>query len=179
MKSKPIEFENILLYPEYCGLSVFQLCQVSKEKPSSVIVAATVYEGCNYCFVLRHGDVVYRRAKHRLYATEVGVVEKGELPPTPVFISTVGWVLPIICYELVYPEDWFAVCVKVIDIRAVLHMVGFPMTSEDQREGWVAMHKAISLVYGCPVVCCCGGKSGRMNITGVVKDGREGLRSRV
>jgi len=171
MKAHPIKYQNVLLYPEYCGLSVFQLAEASRST-TDVLVAATVYEGENRCVVVRHGDIVYSRAKRRLYASEVGNVEAGKLPPSLAYVSTVGWVLSIICYELMFPEDWFAPS-KVVDVKMVLHMVGSPMYDENQREGWIAMQKTISLAYGCPVVCCCGGKSGRMNITGVVQDGKE------
>lgn len=171
MKARPIRYQNVLLYPEYCGLSIFQLAEVSGST-TDVVVAATVYEGENRCVILRRGEVVYSRAKHRLYVSEVGGVKAGKLPPSLIHVSTIGWVLPIICYELMFPEDWFAPS-KVVDVRMVLHMIGSPMHGENQREGWVAMHKAVSLAYGCPVVCCCGGKLGRMNITGVVQDGKE------
>lgn len=177
MKAKPFKYQNVLLYPEYCGLSLEQLQEVSG-KTTDIVIASTVHEDENRCFILKGGEEVYYRAKYRLYSNEVGEVNKGSLPPSLVFVSTVGWVLPIICYELMFPEDWFAIS-RVVDVHMVLHMVGFPMFSEEQREGWVAMHKAISLAYGCPVVCCCGGESGRMNITGVIIDGRESLRTKV
>lgn len=166
MKGTPLDYQNFTVYPEYCGLSLDYLIVQSRTTNNYVI--ATVERGYqNMAVVFYKGGMVYARSKYRLHSSEV---EKGIKPGSlkPGVVSLDGRnVLILICYEIVFPEDYLGGRERV---ELVVHMVGQPMFSEEQREGWIALQKALSLVYGCPVICCCGGHRDRMNITGVIDE---------
>jgi len=172
MVGEPLDYRGaIRLYPEYCGYTYEELEWISHSYPDALVVASIVHDRQNLCLAFRRGVELYRRGKCRLYGDEKFTVERG-VAPYPFVDKVLGYILPIVCYELMFPEDYIG---NYIGLRLdyVVHMVGWPMVSEEQREGWVAMHKALSIVLGCPVLCCCGGKRGRMNITGVVTKQQE------
>lgn len=164
MKGSSFSYDNFVVYPEYCELSYSELCRLSLGD-SNFHAATLPLLGYNTCVVFYGGRRLLSRPKCRLHSSEEDV-SPGEARPA-VFVLGGKRVLMLICYEIVFPEDYLPV---KMEADLVIHMVGQPMFSEEQREGWIALQKAISLIYRCPVVCCCGGKRGRMNITGVVKE---------
>jgi len=168
MRGKSVRYGGFVLHPEYSGLSPYELAQASLD--GTFQVASLLGGGSNRGVVYHLGKLVWERTKYRLYESEVGLV-KGDRAPLAVELGSAN-VLLLICYELMFPQDYLLQNKGKVDL--VLHMVGVPMFSEDQREGWVALQRVLALVYECPVVCCCGGRrGGRMNISGVTYSDEE------
>lgn len=168
MKGKPVYFERFVVYPEYCELSFQELQQASHD--GNIHVASFADEDYNRCVAFDSGHLVYDRSKYRLHKSEEHRgVQRGTAPSRVVVLGGQR-VLILICYELLFPADYWVPsadhCYTGVD--TIIHLVGVPMFSEEQREGWVALQQALVRANDCPLVCCCGGPSGRMNISGVV-----------
>jgi len=161
MKGKAITYQNYTVYPEYCELNLCQLLHKSTQDKNYHI--ATLSES-NTARVIKEGKILYYREKYRDYPPSPSKPPNGIKPE--VIQLEKKKVLILICYELLFPEDYLPTLSKP-DI--ILHMVGWPMEDENQREGWIAVQKTFSIVYNCPLVCCCGGEEGRMNITRIIK----------
>ena len=110
------------------------------------------------------------RLKHRLTSAEN---EAGVYRGKPPRIFNVGnrfRILPIICYELLFPQDYYGL--SQIRVDFITHHVGYPMYDRHQMKAWVALQQAASLHFRCPLISVCGGEDGPMNITHVI-DGEE------
>ena len=164
MKGSPVTYKDFVLHPEYWGKTTHDL-RLESQDDEKYHVASQEFGNQNKVFVYHNDWLVYERAKYRLHPSEIetGLERGNELPYT----TRMGdkRVLILICYEILFPEDYL---LRNRHIDLVLHLVGRPMFDENQREGWIAVQQATSIMYQCPVVCCCGGKKGRMNITGVI-----------
>jgi len=164
LRGRVVKHNNFTVYPEYCGCSEEQLA--SRSKMDERYHIASVLQGSkNVVMVFHKGTMIYSRAKCHLYPGE-SAVEEGKPRPEIVLLGDT-FVLILICYEIIFPEDYLPLMRDGADL--VVHIVGYPMTDENQREGWIALHKCLSLVFDCPVVCCCGGEEGRMNISGITE----------
>lgn len=73
-------------------------------------------------------------------------------------------ILPIICYEIVFPKKW---C-NFEGVDFVTHHVGFPMFDVFQYEAWKGLEQAVSIFYDCDVIVCCGGEKNEMNLTSII-----------
>jgi len=162
MKGRCISHDGIHVYPEYCELSLQQLLSISKDK-EGIVIGSLPVGNLNEVFAVFRGATLYMRAKYRVPSMESDVVPGVEKPEVAELVNKN--VLILICYEIMFPEDYI---IQKQKIDAIVHMVGFPMYSEEQKEGWVAMQKALSLIYNCPLICSCGGVGGEMNISGVM-----------
>lgn len=160
MKGEPVEYGGFVVYPEYCDLAYNDL-KVLSARDDNYYVATMPILGYNMCIVFRGGRKVLTRPKYRIHASED--VMPGFSPPCVVELGG-SRVLILICYEMLFPDDYM----QAKDVDFVVHMVGEPMHDEEQREGWAALHKVLAYLYSCPVICCCGGVPGRMNLSGVV-----------
>lgn len=163
MKGEILKYQNFTIYPECCGYDTDELLDLS-EKDTQYHIAAVPVNSQIMAVVTHENILIYARAKHRLHAGETQIKAGSEKPET---INLDGKnVLILICYEIMFPEDWLQIKEK---IDLVIHMVGFPMLDENQKEGWIALQKCLSLTYNCPVACCCGGERNQMNITGILE----------
>jgi len=164
MKGQPIEYKEFVLHPEYWEGTLYDLQKASRND-DKYHVAANKFKLMNRVYVCHDGCVVYERPKFRLHPSEENSgLLRGNFLPTSISING-KQVLILICYEIMFPDDYLLQNMGKTDL--VLHLVGQPMFNEDQREGWVAMQRAVFLTYFCPIVCCCGGEEGRMNISGL------------
>ena len=163
-KGELLVYGNFVVHPEYCGLDKLGIAERSKDGRYHVASAAFLGENC--VFVFCGGKLLYQRPKFRLYHSEVRDGFVVGRPPEVVVLDSKR-VLILICYELVFPGDYVHL---LSSVDLVVHLVGVPMFSEEQREGWVALQQMVSLVGRCPLVCCCGGHLGRMNLTGVIEE---------
>lgn len=163
MKGECISYNGVVLYPEYCGYSMGALIRASRGD-ERVRIASALYENENVTVALCDGKLLYKRAKYHLHKDEVeGGVKSGTEKPEVAILDGRN-VLILICYEILFPAEYLP---QQHGIDLVAHLVGTPMHNEEQREGWVALQKMLSLLYLCPVVCCCGGPRNRMNISGI------------
>ncbi len=166
MEGNSIAYRNFTVYPEYCGFTAQEILDRSKLDDSYHIGTTLVYSSyyqqiMNIAVVANKGRLVGSRAKHQLYLPTESYLTPGPKPGLTKLDNGEN-ILILICYELVFPEDYV-----LIKPDLMVHMVGAPMYDENQREGWVALQKSFSITHQCPVICCCGGPEGRMNITGV------------
>ena len=167
MRGTPVTYkpsgssEEFTVYPEYCGLSLEELSKNSMD--GTYHIATLPLLGHNMMVIHYKGEKIYSRPKYRLFKTEHEVTP-GEVPPITLNINN-NLMLPLICYELMFPEDYLKLYQWV---SVIIHMVGFPMYDENQKEGWVAMQKALTIIYNCPLVCCCGGPMNNFNISGII-----------
>jgi len=160
MKGTPVTYKEFTVYPEYCELPLKEL--INNSLDGNYHIATLPILGYNMMVISYIGKQIYSRPKFRLFKTEEA--QPGRSKPV---IAKMGstCTLPLICYELLFPQDYLKLYLKP-DI--IIHMVGFPMQDENQKEGWVAMQKALSIIYNCPLVCCCGGPMNDLNISGVI-----------
>lgn len=172
MKGSPIVYENFTVYPEYCEISAADLMSMSGEE-SKVIIAAVPAVRNVVGIVFKKGRIIWSRAKYELTNEEkkAGTIA-GIAAPRPINLNG-RHVLILICYELLFPRDYLFLKANGApddEVDLIVHMVGFPMFDENQREGWIAMQDTLSKIYHCPLVCCCGGPdpSDRMNITRII-----------
>ena len=170
MKGKPITYKTFTVYPELCGYSLEEFTAISKVASSNYHIASvrvpTKSKFLNMGVIIRNGQIFYRRLKSRLHYPDESDTLEGKIKPEVIQLDEKN-ILFLVCYELLFPEDYLPVKTKP-DI--VIHIVGCPMVDEEQREGWVAMQKALAIMLGCPLVCCCGGDRGRMNISAVMSN---------
>lgn len=167
MKGECISYSGVVLYPEYCGYSMDTLIRASRGD-ERVRIASVLYKNENVAVALCDGKLLYKRAKYHLHKDEAERGVKSGVKKPEVTMLDGRSVLILICYEILFPTEYLP---QQRDIDLVVHLVGTPMHSEGQREGWVALQKMLSLLYLCPVMCCCGGSRGRMNISGVTLPG--------
>ena len=170
VKGNPVIYQNWVVYPECCEEN---LEEVSKNTDNYVIGTNPVqYKNgpiCNILDVYYLGGILYMRGKHRIHLTEKA---SPGLKPEIIRIGAQS-ILPLICYEILFPEDYLPQSGHLRrPVDLIIHMVGFPMYDINQKEAWVAMQKTLSIMFNCPLVCCCGGEPGEMNISGVVLPGR-------
>ena len=79
-------------------------------------------------------------------------------------------ILPLVCYEIVFPQLWMKEEFKPVDF--VTHHVGFPMFDVFQYEGWRALERTASIFFNCDVIVYCGKDSTTpLNPTGVLSIG--------
>lgn len=110
------------------------------------------------------GQVIGQREKFRLTKSEVPSRTRGLLKPQVIEVEGIK-VLPIICYELLYPKDYLHI--KNVDV--ITHHVFSPMFNLEQYEGWKAMYHTLSVFFNCPVVSASGPPFHTpMNVTGIV-----------
>lgn len=165
MKGECVSHNGFVIYPEYCGYNAQSLIRASRGD-ERVRVASVLYKHENVAIALRNGFLLYRRAKYHLHESEIDEgVRRGVEKPEVVMLGGRN-VLILICYEMLFPAEYLP---QRRDVALIVHLVGAPMYSEAQREGWVALQRMLSLLYSCPVICCCGGPKGRMNISGVTR----------
>jgi len=160
MIGESITYEDFTVYPEYGrDQNPYDFAETAKDSNYHIITLA--HKNKNTAVIAKSGKVIWQRSKHRLFGNESELFA-GELP----YLAFLNGrkVLPLICYELLFPEDYWNI--KGVDL--VIHMVGFPMYDINQKEAWIAIQKAVSLHFKCPVVCCCGGFRNEMNISRVV-----------
>lgn len=169
MKGQPLRYQEFDIHPEYCELDPEYL-QARSVSTGLYQVATLVSDSKNKAVGYARGVTVFTRDKYKLHPSELanGILS-GAVRPRPTYLGGKS-VLILICYEILFPEDYLPVDVRV-GVDLVIHVVGTPMFSAEQKEGWVAMQKALSLMLDCPVACCCGGERGPMNITGVIERG--------
>lgn len=77
-------------------------------------------------------------------------------------------VLPLICYEIIFPKLWTQAA-GVSNVNFVTHHVGSPMFDIFQLEGWRALQEMVGLLFDCDIICSCGGKKSPMNLSGIIK----------
>ena len=110
--------------------------------------------------------VLFERGKYRLTSMEKNM-RQGK-PPEVFHLYSVG-ILPLLCSEILYPEDYFHLKDQIgSNIKIVTHHVGFEMYDEHQFKAWRSLQKAVAAHFHCPVVCSSGGKRNELNLTGII-----------
>jgi len=155
-----IKYKNFIVYPECANIPINNLKRESQN--NQYVITSIVENDFNKLVIYHNEKRVYERAKYRIYKDEN--VLQGIYKPEVIELGNKK-VLVLICYEILFPEDYIK---KIKDVDIIIHIVGFPMYDENQKEGWIGMQKILHSIFDCPVVCSCGGEKSDMNITGIV-----------
>lgn len=145
-----IKNETFLVLPEYYG-TIEKIIKRAKQEQINIIGGYSNSKETGVVLVDSSGLVIARRTKARLVRAEqwndiqVGTVSLFKYKDITI--------LPIICYEIVYPIDYYHFDEK---IDLITHHIFSPMFDIYQYEGWRALEQAISQHYNCPVVVACG-----------------------
>ena len=133
MEGTPVTYKEFTVYPEYCELPLEELRDNSFD--GNYHTATLPISGYNMMVIYNKGERIYSRPKYRLHNQETEQVIPGEGLPKVIKTGSIS-ILPLICYELLFPEDYLKL---YLSPKVIIHMVGFPMYDENQKEGWVAM----------------------------------------
>lgn len=157
-----IEGKQIEVYPEYMNhtTDLKRLRTLSKEK---IIITGYNYKPYVYAALIDDGEIKTKRAKHHLTSGEN--MDGYIAGPHPfVFEYKDKRILPILCYEICFPKDFFSF--RKIDL--ITHHVGFPMFDKHQFKAWEALQMAYSLHFEAPLICACGGDENELNLSGAI-----------
>lgn len=156
-----IEYANrhdvVRVYPEYTDYSVDDYIEMSHD----VIVIGGYFDH-PYIMVgiFRDGEQVWSRDKIHLTSDEY---EKGYKWETDE-IGTYQGILPIICKEILYPEDYLHIKEP---ISMITHHIGYPMYDRVQYQAWAALQKSVAERYNAPLISVCGGEHTPLNLSRV------------
>lgn len=153
---KDITFE---IYPEYTTYQIEDYKQIVND----VLIGGYQYQNkVSVCLIDKDGFILTRSKKHlTMWELDTGITSGC----VKVFEYKELRILPILCYEICYPESFF----NLTDIDLITHHVAYPMKDKDQYKGWLGLQKAFSQHFNCPLVCACGGEKGVFNLTGIIK----------
>jgi len=161
MNSQTITVKNIQIkvYPEH-GLSKENA--IREANFDSLVVVSGFSPGPSVIVTDGKTSFVRKKIIHPLDPVPKKLLTEGKCQT---FTVKGIKVLPIICYELLFPDLW----INLEKPDVVTHHVGFPMFDISQMEGWRALHRVLAKHYKCPVVVCCGGSlPDPLNLSGIV-----------
>ena len=150
MKSITVKNVEVTITPEY--FSSFDSISELATKIKGVFIGSHANYNKVGISIFHNGTLIGTRTKHRLTKTEI---DTGRIPgkEKPRVFEVAGLrILPIICYELLYPKDY--IFSKNVDL--VTHHVYSVMFDLCQYEGWKAMYHTLSAHFDCPVITACG-----------------------
>jgi len=154
--------DDLYVYPEYTNLTINDYLKLSDGK--SIIGGLRQGDFINTVLV-KNGQLLDTRSKVTPTSSEINDgVKPGDQ------IRTFAWddytILPIICFEICFPELYYNISDKV---DLITHHVGFPMFNQYQYTAWNALQKAVCEHFHAPIVSVCGGPSTKLNITQVIR----------
>jgi len=171
LNETPIEYKYhdipFLVYSEYLTNNPENYAEVAKVEKKYVIGGAREKDCVSVSMYSPDGEFIGRRYKKHLTQGEIEtgtIPANGEISPFVIEKEKIE-VLPIICYELLFPEDWLHLDIKPYFIT---HYIGFPMYDKIQDEAWFAMQKVLSLRFKCDVVVACGEGREGINNSGII-----------
>lgn len=167
-------FEVDIIFPE-TGMMVYDGMRIFSEgatdtaevypaiaRENGEIVIGGVDKDKRISVIVTDGTEVYRRLKYRLPLMDIRKkYVKGKRPPRIVKMGGKR-ILPLICYEICFPDDWPAGRADYI-----VHIVGFPMKDQSQFDRWRGLQEKAVAKYKCPLICVCGKGKG-VDPTGVI-----------
>lgn len=154
---------DFIITPE--GSSLTRLQQNANKKRVNYIGGFNYFNSTGVALVKHNGEVLDKRFK--VVYPAFTDRSKSKTDPIRTFRYKETTILPLICYEIVFPRLWMK---KEFKPDFVTHHVGFPMFDVFQLEGWRALQEAIAIFFNCDVVCSCGGTlKTPMNLSGIIK----------
>lgn len=171
MKSITVKNVKVTITPEYFGS--FDSIKALASKIKGVFIGSYASYNEVGIAIYNNGLFIGSRLKHRLTKTEIGTGRKPGKEKPNVFEVAGLRILPIICYELLYPKDYLQH--KEVDL--ITHHVYSVMFDLAQYEGWKAMYHTLSVYFDCPIIISCGSPSLlsldnrflTMDVSGIVK----------
>lgn len=161
----------IVVYPEYTHYTLDDFKTISENMGKPII--GGLYKKPFISVVMVDGDnLIGERLKRHTTSKEreSGFIDSEEY--VKCFKYKCWNILPIICKEILYPEDYYwmnQIRDRKKQVNLITHHVGYPMYDKVQKDSWVALQKAMVEHFNCPLVCACGGEyDGGINITGVI-----------
>ncbi len=147
---------DFMIYSEYATTNPNEYSKIARINKCYVIGGATEEKCVSSSLFDPEGKLIAARNKTHLIKSELA---SGKLPGDGIFpfeINANGkkiTILPILCYELLFPEDWIGIESKP---NFVIHHIGFPMFNKGQDMDWFSMQKMLALRFKCDVVVACG-----------------------
>ena len=172
MKSITVKNVKVTITPEYFGS--FDSIRALASKTKGVFIGSYASYNEVGIAIYNNGLFIGSRLKHRLTKTEIDTGRRpGKVKPKVFEVAGLR-ILPIICYELLYPKDYVFEYRKVDLITHHVYSVMFDLC---QYEGWKAMYHTLSIYFNCPVITSSGSPSVlsldnrflTMDVSGIVK----------
>ena len=165
--------ETYKVFSEYTPFTLRDYQKIASDEGVTVI-GGYLGMGVNVC--VTNGDTTFVRSKVHLTTQEkrVGLREGKAIYPFTINDHTI---LPILCYEICFPEDYYPLkdscsisspSIDSCSIDLITHHVGYPMKNHVQYQPWKALQEAMAIHFQCPVISVCGGELNKMNLTGII-----------
>lgn len=145
-----IKNETFLVLPEYYG-TIDKIIRRARQEQVNIIGGYSNSKETGVVLVDNGGLVIARRTKARLVRAEQ--LNNTQVGTVSLFKFKDITILSIICYEIVYPIDYYHFNEK---IDLITHHVYSPMFDIYQYEGFRALEQAVGQHYKYPVVVSCG-----------------------
>jgi len=166
--SKPTEFEikgqKFILYSEYAFSNMNQIKKISRQQKDTVYICGLRIPKGVFSVMVKNGVWQGEREKthYTTFEKKDGLEERGW------HFGTMNYngieILPILCYEICFPEDTMK---SIYKPDVIVHHIGFPMYDKHQYEAWFALEKSLAVFYNCPVYASTGGEE-KLGINGVI-----------
>lgn len=147
---------RFLVFSEYAMRNHGDYAKIATDSKKYVIGGSLETHRISVSLYSPDGELLGKRDKTHLFPSEKdGVRQEGDriFPFEFVANGKKLTLLPILCYELLFPEDWIDSKFKP---DFITHHIGFPMFDAVQDEDWFSMQKVLALRFKCDVVVSCG-----------------------
>lgn len=157
--SKPIEFElknqKFILYDEYAFSTVNQIRKLSRKQKDVVFLCGLRTTKGVFSVMYQNGNWEGEHEKTHYTTSEKnqGLVEP--LTRKDCFNYNGIKILPILCYEICFPED---IMRSIYKPDVIVHHIGFPMYDKHQYKAWKALEQSVGIYHNCPVYVSTGGE---------------------
>ena len=159
-----VDYRNaILVYPEYTNMTWDDYDKISANT-GKMVIGGYQSSGNIGAYLSYKGRYAYRTKVHLTsneiengYTTkdkEIQTLEMGGIR-----------VLPIICKEILFPEDYY----HLKDIGIITHHIGYPMYDRHQYLAWEALQKAAVEHFKCPLISITGGEQTELALTHILE----------
>lgn len=144
--------KQFLIFSEYASDNVKDYQKHAIHTSRYVIGGVRSLRNVAIYIINPEGKILYKRYKYRHFGQE-GLI-KAEKPE---IVHLDGFtILPLICFEMLFPEDWFNL--PAAGVNFIVHLISSEMQNSHQAEGWEALHKVLQMRFYCDVVVVSGTK---------------------
>lgn len=153
-----VKDESFLVLPEYYS-TIDKIVKRAKKQSLNIISGYHNSKESGVVLVDNTGTLIARRKKVRLVKAEQ---DRGMKAGKKILLFRYKdiTILPLICYEIVYPIDYYHFGKEITNfsekIDFITHHIYSPMFDIYQYEGWRALQQAVGQHYNCPVIVACG-----------------------
>lgn len=143
--------KSFIIFSEYACNDVHDYQKMARRAGKYVIGGVRSPKSVAVYIISPDGVILHKRYKYRHFGQEG--LTKAELPRIVTLLPAGITILPLICFEMLFPEDWFN---STGHVDFVVHLISSEMQDSHQAEGWQALHKILCLRFCCDVVVSSG-----------------------